>query len=172
MVIKTHKRKKSSRYRGRRMGTCGTGARKNKRDSGNRGGKGFAGSGKRADHKKTLILKKYGNTYFGKKGVTSRGTKIDKTKKINLYSIEKNIENFIKKGIAKSTSKGIEINLEKNKILGKGEINSKLIITADSASNSAIEKVEKAGGKIIIKDLKKEKNKSKKEENKNSSKNE
>ena len=71
---KTKKRKKSSRYHGRKMGTCGTGARKKSQGSGHRGGKGMAGTGKRADQKKTLILKLYGHDYFGKQGITSRGT--------------------------------------------------------------------------------------------------
>jgi len=48
----------------------------------------MSGSGKRADHKKTLITKLYGNKYFGKQGITSRGTKKDKTDKINLQQIE------------------------------------------------------------------------------------
>ena len=71
---KTHKRKKSSRMNGRKMGTHGTGARKNNRESGNKGGKGMSGSGKRGDQKKTLITKLYGHDYFGKKGITSIGT--------------------------------------------------------------------------------------------------
>ena len=76
--MKTKKRKKSSRQQGKGMGTHGTGARKKKRDSGHKGGKGMSGSGKRADHKKTLITKKFGGKYFGKQGITSRGTKRDK----------------------------------------------------------------------------------------------
>ena len=139
---------------GRKMGTHGTGCRKNKRGSGQRGGKGMAGTGKRADQKKTLILKKYGHSYFGKQGVTSRGTEKDKRKRINIYSIEMNLENLIKKGIAKKTAKGTEINLEKYKLLGNGEVKNKLIITVKEAAKSAVEKIEKAGGKVIIKNKK------------------
>ena len=83
-MVKTHKRKKASRYHGRNMGTCGSGSRKNKRKSGHKGGVGMAGTGKRADHKKTLITKLYGNKYFGKQGITSRGTERDTRKRINL----------------------------------------------------------------------------------------
>ncbi len=144
-MIKTHKRKKSSRYHGRKMGTCGTGARKNKRDSGNKGGKGMAGSGKRADHKKTLITKKYGNSYFGKGGITRGNNKRDKRKRIDIQKIISNLESFGKK-----TPKGWEIELKEYKILGSKEIKEKLIIKAKSASKSAIEKIEKVGGKIII----------------------
>ena len=56
-MIKTHKRKKVTRHHGKGMGTHGTGSRKNNRHSGMKGGKGMSGTGKRADHKKTLITK-------------------------------------------------------------------------------------------------------------------
>ena len=143
--MKTHKRKKSSRYKGRGMGTHGTGARKNKRKSGHRGGKGMAGSGKRADHKKTKITKLYGHKYFGKRGITSIKTKRDTRKRINLQQIELDLEKYGKK-----KGDSFEINLSNYKILGTGEIKNKLIIKAKEASKSAIEKVKKAGGDIIL----------------------
>ena len=124
------------------MGTCGTGARKKSQGSGHRGGKGMAGSGKRADQKKTLITKLYGHGYFGKQGITSRGTKRDKLDRINVGEIQ----NKYKPG---------EINLKSYKILGKGELKDKFIITCLGASKSAIEKVKKAGGEIIAKEIKK-----------------
>ena len=126
---KTHKRKKSSRFHGRKMGTAGTGCRKNKRGSGQRGGKGMSGTGKRADQKKTLVLKLYGHGYFGKQGITSKGTKRDKRKRINLFLIETNLEN-----LGKKTDKGYEIDLSDYKILGEGEIKKKVIINAKEAS--------------------------------------
>ena len=146
---KVHKRTKSSRQHGRKMGTHGTGARKNKRGSGMRGGKGMSGSGKRADHKKTLVTKLYGHGYFGKQGITSKGTKRDIRKRINLQQIELNLENYIKKGLEKKGN-GFEIDLISYKILGKGDVKNKLIIKAKEASKSAIEKVKKAGGEIIL----------------------
>lgn len=142
---KTHKRKKSSRMHGRKMGTHGWGSRKQHRSSGNRGGKGMAGSGKRADHKKTLITKLYGNAYFGKQGITSKKTARDKRNRINLQDIGNNLEKYGKK-----TAKGWEIDLSSYKILGEGEVKEKLIIKALAASQSAIEKVKKAGGEIIL----------------------
>ncbi len=148
--MKIKKRRKSSRNHGRGMGTAGTGARKNKRDSGHKGGKGMAGSGKRADHKKTLITKKYGHGYFGKKGFTSIGTRRDKRDRINLRDLEKNLESYVKKGITKKTAKGFEIELKDYKILGEGEVKNKLIINAKEASASAVKKVKKAGGEIVL----------------------
>jgi large subunit ribosomal protein L15 len=141
--MKVNKRKKSKRMRGK--STNGSGSRKNNRDSGNKGGKGLAGTGKRADTKKTFILKKYGHNYFGKQGITSKKNKRDKTKKINLYSIISNIDSYGKK-----TEKGFEINLKNYKILGKGDVKDILIIKANSASKSAIRKVKEAKGDIIF----------------------
>lgn len=145
MTIKTHKRKKVSRMHGRKMGTHGWGARKKHKKSGHRGGTGMAGTGKRADTKTTLITKLYGHEYFGKQGITSRKTKRDTRQRINIRQIEKNLEKYGKK-----TAKGWEINLPMYKILGEGEIKEKLIINAREASESAIKKIEKAGGEIIL----------------------
>jgi len=141
---KTHKRTKSSRMQGHKRGTHGWGDRKSHRKSGHRGGKGLSGTGKRADHKKTLITKLYGSTYFGKQGVTSRGTAKDTRKRINLMTIEKNLGTYGKK-----VGDKWEISLEKYKILGTGEVKNKLVIKCLEASKSAIEKVKKAGGQII-----------------------
>lgn len=143
------KRKKSSRFHGRGMGTAGSGARKNKRGSGNKGGKGLSGTGKRADHKKTLVQKLHGNKYFGKQGITSRKTKRDIRKRINLSDLQQHLDVYAKK---KGTA--YEISLPKYKILGTGEVKDKLIINCFEASKTAIEKVEAAGGKITVKEKK------------------
>ena len=148
--MKTHKRKKSTRMHGHGMGTHGTGTRKRTRHSGHKGGKGMSGSGKRADHKKTLVTKLYGNKYFGKGGITSRGTKRDIRKRINLAQIEFNLEKYGKK-----VGEKWEINLEKYKVLGTGEVKSKMMIKCLEASKSAVDKVKKAGGEIVVKVVKK-----------------
>src|SRR3990167_7580610 len=138
--MKTKKRKKSTRMHGHGMGTHGRGARKKAKKSGHHGGAGMSGTGKRADHKKTLVLKLYGHGYFGKQGITSKGTKRDKRDRINVGEIQEKY-------------KSGEVNLSSYKILGDGEIRNKFIITAQSASKSAIKKVEAAGGKIIVKEI-------------------
>jgi len=144
--MKAKKRTKSSRMHGRGRGTHGYGERKKHKKSGHRGGKGMSGSGKRGDQKKTLITKLYGNKYFGKQGVTSRGTKRDTRKRINLQTIELNLEKYGKKSGDK-----FEIDLSDYKILGTGEVKNKLIIKAKQASKSAISKVKKMGGEILLK---------------------
>ena len=135
MVTGTKKRRKAARFRGRN--SHGHGSRKKWRSSGEQGGFGMSGTGKRADHKKSLIINLYGNNYFGKQGITSRGTAKDKSKFINLKDIEKKYE------------KG-EIDLKDYKVLGDGEITKALTIKARAFTQSAKEKIEKAGGKIIL----------------------
>jgi len=139
--MRIHKKKKSLKA----SRTHGWGARKKHKKSGHRGGKGFSGSGKRADQKKTLVLKLYGNAYFGKQGITSRKTQKDKRKRINIKTIDINPEKYGKK-----KEDFFEINLKNYKILGDGDAKHKLVINAKEASNSAIKKIEKAGGKIIL----------------------
>ncbi|MBI5803184.1 uL15 family ribosomal protein [Candidatus Pacearchaeota archaeon] len=151
---KTKKRKRSTRMHGRGMGTHGYGSRKKHKKSGHYGGGGMSGSGKRADHKKTLVQKLYGHGYFGKQGITSRGTKKDKRKRINLSDIELNLERYVKQGVAKKTGKGFEVNLSSYKILGEGEVKQKLLIKALSASKSTIEKIKEKGGDITLLDKK------------------
>ena len=131
--MKLKKRKKSSRISGR---THGHSAKLHK-GKGSRGGKGMSGSGKRGDQKKTLLTKKYGHGYFGKKGITSRSTAKKRNNVINL------------KMVMEKYQPG-EIDLSKFKILGDGEVKGKFIIKAKAASKSAIEKVKKEGGEIVI----------------------
>tara|TARA_Y100000310_G_C20671213_1_gene810404 strand:- start:462 stop:929 length:468 start_codon:yes stop_codon:yes gene_type:complete len=132
MVAGNKKRKKASRMRGSK--THGVGFMKKGRGSGHRGGVGMAGTGKRADHKKSLILNT-GEKYFGKVGL--------KAKPKNYLTI--NVSELERMADGKK-----ELNLSKYKILGNGEIGVALTISAYGASKVAIEKVEGAGGKIII----------------------
>ncbi len=141
MPVKTHKKKKSKKQRGN---TTYHGARKKWKKSGHRGGCGMAGSGKRADHRKSLIIKLYGNKYFGKQGITSKSTEKKKTKIMNLENIQKNLDSLMKK-----YGKGKELVLEDYKILGDGELEQAVIIKANAFSKSAKEKIEKAGGQAI-----------------------
>jgi len=131
--MKLKKRNKRSRIRGRR--TCGWAMKKHK-GSGNRGGKGMAGTGKKADQRKSWVIK-YQFPYFGKQGFTSKSTEKKRVKFINLKDIE-------------SRYGAGEINLKGYKILGEGEITKKFVISAKAASKSAREKVEKAGGKVLL----------------------
>ena len=80
-----------------------------------------------------------------------------KIAKINVEEIQKLIEKKIIKTDEKIDLKSlikknvINKSFKKIKILGNGEINSKLEVEADFSSKSAIEKIEKMGGKISLK---------------------
>jgi large subunit ribosomal protein L15 len=80
-----------------------------------------------------------------------------KIAKINVEKIQKLIEKKIIKTNEKIDLKSlikknvINKSFKKIKILGNGEINSKLEVEADFSSKSAIEKIEKMGGKISLK---------------------
>jgi len=146
MTIK--KRKKASRHRGSH--THQRGAKKKARGKGHRGGVGMSGTGKRADQKKTLVLKLYGNKYFGK-SKTLRKKQTIKLKSINLDQItEKNT------------------NLQGYKILSRGEPQKGLKIQASAASKKAIEKIKQEGGEISLPEPKKEKENSSKSKEKES----
>ncbi|HZX45327.1 MAG TPA: uL15 family ribosomal protein [Candidatus Nanoarchaeia archaeon] len=137
MVVKL--RKKFSRQRGRH--THGWGSKKKHRGSGNRGGFGMAGTGKRADQKNPSIWKD--PHYFGKFGFTPQGIK----KVINPINI-----GYLEENIAKFPSKEGVIDLKEfgyNKLLGNGEIKSKIKVKVETASEKAIEKVKEAGGEVI-----------------------
>lgn len=136
--MRVKKRRKSVRYRGSQ--TAKRGKKKKTRGSGNQGGVGMAGTGKRADQKKTLVIKMTGgNNYFGKDKVLRRGNVPAKPDVINLSEISKQIPN--KEGI---------IDLSGYKILGDGEVKGKLKIKASKASASAIEKIKKSGSEITL----------------------
>ena len=59
--------------------------------------------------------------------------------------IEKDLETLKKKFLKENV-----LDLSDFKILGKGELKTKLTIKAKSASESAIKAINKAGGKIIL----------------------
>ena len=139
MVV--NKRNKNTRMRAKT--THGYGSMKKNRGAGNRGGRGLAGTGKRADQKKPTILKLYGLAYFGKKGFKNQRKVGKKNNVLNLSQLNKIFE--------KKEGDFYIINAEKyDKVLGKGNINEKIKITCKSFSKLAIEKIQKAGGEAII----------------------
>ncbi|MEK6847219.1 MAG: uL15 family ribosomal protein [Nanoarchaeota archaeon] len=146
MGLKLKRRKKSGRFRGSH--THGRGGKKKARGSGHRGGFGMAGTGKRGDQRKTLILKKtLDEEYFGKRQTRMRFRAV-KLSAINLERIS--IESFVKKGIAKEHNGVLEMNLKNHKIIGELSLPLKLKIHAGAASAGAVESVKKHGGEIII----------------------
>lgn len=129
-----NKRKKNSRQRG--LTTHGWGSRKKHRGSGNRGGRGKAGTGKRAAQKKPGIMNVYGPEYFGRRGFNIPQKVKKKVKAINIFDLpEQDKINLNEMGY--------------DKLLGEGAVKRRYEITVKSFSKSAKEKIEKFGGKII-----------------------
>ena len=133
-----NKRKKNTRQKGSH--TYGWGSKKKHRNKGNRGGHGMSGTGKRSDHRKTMVLHEYGNEYFGKHGFNRPQKLIKNIRTINIEDLEKFKENTI--------------DLKKlgyDKLLGKGNITKKITVIIEKYSENAKQKIEKIGGQIISK---------------------
>lgn len=142
-MVKRNKRNKRTRLRGSR--SAGMGFRKKKKGHGNKGGHGWSGTGKRGSQKQQKALM-YAHSmgfekYFGKRGLTSAPTGKKRTEQINLDDMK---ANYFQK-------EGQKIELKLHKILGDGE-GFKAEVYAKSATQTAIDKMAKAGGKIIISD--------------------
>ncbi|MAE42838.1 50S ribosomal protein L15 [Candidatus Woesearchaeota archaeon] len=148
-----NKRKKVVKYRGSK--THGCGSMKKRRGAGNRGGKGAAGSGKRADTKKPSIWKR---KYFGKHGFKSKSAKSINT--VNIEYLEENIHKLISKEQASKENNFFSVDLGQlrfNKLLGSGRVLNKYKIKVSYASKKAIEKIKSNGGEVIL-TIKKENN--------------
>jgi large subunit ribosomal protein L15 len=145
------KRKKNSRQHG--STTHGWGARKKHRGSGNRGGQGMAGTGKRSDGKKPSIWKE---RYFGKFGFKKKGILVE-INPINIEMIDANAEKWLKEKKINREGDVLVIDLATlgyNKLLGSGATSKKLKIITDYASKNAIKKLKQSGCELVIKQKK------------------
>lgn len=141
------RRKKVLKYRGSH--THGGGAKKKRRGAGHRGGRGLAGSGKRAHHNKQRIFKLFGKDYFGKKGFHS---KKKKSKAVNIIFLEENFEKLLQDKIITKKNEFYEIDLKEigyGKLLSSGNPKRKYKIHVKTFSEKAKEKIETAGGEIV-----------------------
>ena len=144
-----NKQKKVVRYRGSH--THGGGAKKKRRGAGNRGGRGMAGSGKRAGQIKPTILTTFGNEYFGKKGFKRPKKIVKKIKPVNVSDLCKKLDDYASRNLIKKDDNKYIINLKDlgyNKLLGTGKVTTQLDIKAPSFSQRAKKKVEDAGGSL------------------------
>jgi large subunit ribosomal protein L15 len=142
-----HKRKKNTRERGDT--THGWGAKKKHRGAGNRGGRGNANSGKRADARKPSFQKM--DQWFGKYGFKMKG-QIEDIRIINFMNINDNIDKWVSEGKAKFEN-GVYIvdlgTLGFNKLLSRGTPSRKYKITVKYATSKALENI-KSNGEIIV----------------------
>lgn len=114
--------------------------KKGGRGSGLRGGKGNAGLSK---HRYMYMMKNMPD-HFGSHGFKRPQSVIKKDKIINVGQLE---EKFPGK-------KDIDLKKEGfDKLLGGGNLNSKLKIKVDSASEKAIDKINQKGGQVILPEI-------------------
>jgi len=136
-----HRLRKIRKKRGSR--TCGYGRVGQHRKSGS---KGYRKAG-RHKHGWTYVIK-YEPDYFGKKGFTSPKSLRQEVKVINIGELEEIAEKY-----GKTENGKILIDLEGlgyTKLLGSGRITKPLIVKVPSCSKSAAEKIEEAGGKVLV----------------------
>ncbi len=142
------RRKKNSRQRGSK--THGWGAMKKHRGSGNKGGRGNAGTGKRSDCKKPSV---WGIEHFyGKHGFTPVGG-VKHIEACNIETLERTYHKLLKQGMIKEEKGAYIIDLEQlgfEKLLSKGNPTKKWNITARYASVNAVDKIKEKGGNVTV----------------------
>ncbi len=145
MVVK--RRKKITKHRGSR--TCGWGLVH--RGSGQKGGAGNAGTGKKANAKAPrsgLWTKQL----MGKHGFIHKGPQVHDIV-INLRDLEDKLPAFLAHKNATENAGLITIDLVKvgyTKVLSTGKVTRKWNITAARAAPEAIKKVKAAGGELLV----------------------
>lgn len=135
-----HKRKKANRMRGSKNHGWGVGSSHHK-NSGNKGGVGNAGSGKRADQKRPSYWKEP----TGRQGFKIPTSVKKVTAAITLQRAQELITNGTlkeEKGMYDLTAAGY------TKLLAKGSVSGPLKLKITKASQGAIDAVKEAGGDV------------------------
>jgi large subunit ribosomal protein L15 len=138
--------KKTKKFRASR--TYGYGTVGQHRKHGQKGGVGKTGGKK---HKWTRIVK-YDPKYFGKTGFKRPPKYQVEDEIINIGDLNDCIPNLLEEEIAIKDGNYISIDLDKlhyDKVLGKGNLDYKVKITAKKFSKGAIKKIEDAGGQAL-----------------------
>lgn len=147
MVVRRERKSRKLRGRSRTMGWGSVGQH---RKAGSRGGKGAAGLGK---HEWTWTIK-YAPDWFGKRGFLPRRSKAGYHKTVmNVGDLAEVVEKLKATGEARIEDGMVEVNLADmgvEKLLGEGEIRVPVKVIVSEASETAVKKIEKAGGKVII----------------------
>jgi large subunit ribosomal protein L15 len=140
-------RKKNSRHRG--SWTHGHGEKKKWRGAGSRGGRGNAGSGKRADCKKPSYWKILDRE--GKHGFVNHNFKLKVSATIS--QLNNSLKYLVEQKIAINEKGVYAIDLTSlgvDKLIATGTPEFAFKISVDVASELAIKKIEEKGGKIIL----------------------
>ena len=145
MVVR--RKKKSRSYRGYR--THGYGSIGQHRKSGSKGGVGLAGFHK---HRWSWVVK-YFPDWYGKHGFTRPPNIKEEYNTINVGELAELIKELASSGKLTKDRGYYVIDLSTlgiNKLLGRGRIDFKVKVTVYAATERAINKIEEAGGKVIL----------------------
>jgi large subunit ribosomal protein L15 len=145
--MSVRRRKKSRKLRGRTR-SMGWGRIGQHRKTGSKGGRGAAGLLK---HEWSWTIK-YAPRWFGKHGFNPPPKISQKPTEINLYRLSEIVEELVARGKAVEEEGRIVINLDElgyTKLLGSGKIDRPVKILVRNATETAIKKVEEAGGTVI-----------------------
>ncbi len=140
--------KRINKLRGRRA--AGYGRSAGHRASGQRGGKGRAGSKK---HHYIKVIMEDPN-YFGKHGFKRPEPLVSRPQTINVGAIDQMVDTLVERGLAEKKGRKYTVDVSRlgvDKILGGGRVTHVLELTGVQAvSERAREKVEGAGGSIEL----------------------
>ena len=139
-------KRKINKQRGSRSN--GGGCTKKRRGAGNKGGKGKAGMGKQ--HWTWTVI--HDPDHFGKHGFKRPQKTIHKSYPVNLNFLNDKAEEFVEQGIATKEDDVIVIDVTElgyNKVLATGSLDIPLVVKSPAFSESAIEKIEEAGGEAV-----------------------
>ncbi|MDD1720373.1 MAG: 50S ribosomal protein L15 [Euryarchaeota archaeon] len=134
---------KTKKFRGSR--TCGGGTHKNRRGAGNRGGRGHAGGCKHHFLKELMLGRGYGDYGFKRPQKVIQSVPV-----VDVGVLDEIAETLVQQKKAKVRTGKYYITIDDGKVLGAGQVNKPLIVTASSFSGRAVEKLEAAGGKAKI----------------------
>jgi large subunit ribosomal protein L15 len=140
------KDRKIHKKRGSR--TSGHGHHNKNRGAGNRGGVGMAGGHK---GKWTWIVK-FAPKHFGRHGFKVPVDAKNIYSSINVGILDEFIDVLVTEGVAIKKGTKFEVDLTKtdySKVLGSGKVTKNIMVTAESFSPRAVEKIEAAGGKAV-----------------------
>lgn len=102
-------------------------------------------------HMWTWIVK-YDPNHYGKYGFKRPQKTIFKFKPVNLDYLDEKADELVNKGLAVDENGKIAIDVTQlgyNKVLGKGTVTRPLIVKSLKFSETAITKIEEAGGEVI-----------------------
>jgi len=146
--MQKRKSKKINKLRGRRA--AGYGFSAGHRASGQRGGKGMAGSKK---HHYIKIMQE-NPRYFGKWGFKRPQKLLENLVVLNIGEIDEAADRLVEKGVATMTGKRYNIDISQlgiDRILGSGKVTKKLNLTGvKSITVRAREKVTGVGGTVDL----------------------